>query len=93
MNGMLNVKSINNFDHTPLLSSVDEWPFPFHDFLNKMYILSTFSNISLPFPGVHFIEGRPWATLLKHEQLFDVKQNLFALKNTFSLSSFFPLPT
>ena len=28
MNGTLNVKTIVNFDHTPLFSSVGQWPFP-----------------------------------------------------------------
>ena len=57
--------------------------------LNKLYILSTFSNISLPFHEVHLIEGRTWTTLLNHEQLFDVNQTLLAkpLKNKFSPSS------
>ena len=27
MNGKLNVKTIDNFDHAPLLLSVDQWPF------------------------------------------------------------------
>ena len=62
----------------------------FHgDFLNKLYILSTFSNILLPFQGVHFKEGR--LTLLNHEQLFDVNQNLLvrALRNPFPPSYVF----
>ena len=61
------------------------------DFLNKLYILSTFSNISLSFHEVHLIEGRSWTTLLNHEQLLDVDQNLLAraLKNLFSPSSAF----
>ena len=50
------------------------------DFLNKLYMLSTFSNISLPFHEV---------------QLFDVNQNLLAraLKNTFAASSDFFFPS
>ena len=58
------------------------------DFLNKLYMLF---NISLPFYEVHLIEDQPWTTLLKHEQLFHVDQNLLAkaLKNTFSPSSVF----
>ena len=61
------------------------------DFLNKLYILATFSNISLSFHEVHLIEGRSWATLLNHEQLLDVDQNLLAraLKNLFLPSSVF----
>ena len=31
------------------------------EFINKLYILSAFSNISLPFQEVHLKEGRPWA--------------------------------
>ena len=27
MNGKLNVKTINDFDHANLLRSVDQWPF------------------------------------------------------------------
>ena len=46
------------------------------DFSNKRCILFTFSNISLHFHGVHLMEGRPWATLLNHKQLFNVNQNL-----------------
>ena len=30
----------------------------------------------LPFQEVHLIEGCPLTTLLNHEQLFDVNQNL-----------------
>ena len=48
------------------------------DFLNKCYIWSTFSNISLAFHEVHLIEGRPLTTLLNHEQIFNVNQNLLA---------------
>ena len=52
-------------------------------------------GISLPFHEVHLIEGWPLTTLLNHEQLFDVNQNLLAraLKNAFSPPSsiFFPL--
>ena len=45
------------------------------------------------FLEVHLIEGRPWTTLLNHEQLFDVNQNLLAraLKIHFHHLLFFPL--
>ena len=61
------------------------------DFLNKTYILCTFSNISLPFHEVRLIEGSPWAVLLNHKQIFDVNQNLLAraLKNVSLPSSVF----
>ena len=48
------------------------------NFLNKLYILSTFSNISLPFHEIHLIESRSQRTLLNHEKFFDVNQNLLA---------------
>ena len=70
------------------LSSNDHFQ---EDFLNKLYIVSTFSNISLPFHGIHLIEVWSGTTLLNHEQLFHVNQNLLAraLKHTFSLSFVF----
>ena len=93
VNGMLNVKTINKFDHAPFISSVDHWPFPRWN-VNKLYILSTFGNISLPFHEVHLKEGQPWTTLLNHEQLFDVNQNLLAraLKIYFHRLLFFYSP-
>ena len=93
MNGMLNVKTINKFDHAPFISSVDHWPFPRWN-VNKLYILSTFGNISLPFHEVHLKEGQPWTTLLNHGQLFDVNQNLLAraLKIYFHRLLFFHSP-
>ena len=45
MNGKLNVKTINNFDHAPRIPSVDQLLFP-RGFLHKLYMQSTFSNIS-----------------------------------------------
>ena len=65
------------------------------DFLNKVYILSTFRNISLPFHEVDLIKVRQRTILLNNEQLFDVNQNLLAreLKNIFSPSVFFPFST
>ena len=48
------------------------------DFLNKLYILSTFNTIWLPFHKVYLIEDRRWTTLWNHEELFNVKKNLLA---------------
>ena len=45
------------------------------DFLNKLYILYTFSNIPLPFREVHSREGL-WK--VNDKQPFDVNQNLLA---------------
>ena len=54
MNGKLNVKAVNNnFDH---LLANDHFQ---GDFLNKLNILFTFSNISIPFHEVNLIEGLP----------------------------------
>ena len=81
MNGKLNVRTINNFDHALFFHLLTNDHFQ-GDFLNKLYI-STFSNTSLPFHEVHLIEGPSFTTLLNHEKLFDVNQNLLAraLKN------------
>ena len=49
-------------------------------FHNKLYILSIFSNISVPFHVFSLIEGRPWTTLLNHEQHFNIKSLPKALK-------------
>ena len=58
------------------------------EFVNKLYILSTFSNISLPFYEVHLIEGRRW-TMNDFSKLTQIEVNSLsklarALKNTFS---------
>ena len=55
----------------------------------RSYLL--FSNISLPFHEFHLREDWPRTTLLNHEQLFQVNQNLLArtLRDIFSPSSVF----
>ena len=61
-------------------------------FLNKLFILSTLSNILLPFKRNPFDKK----SAMNHKQLFDVNQNLLAraLKNIFSAFSVcFPLST
>ena len=58
INGKLNVKTINDFNHASLLSSMTNDHLQ-GNFLNKLYISSTLSNISLPFHEFHLIEGRP----------------------------------
>ena len=92
MNGKFNVKTIINFDHAPLLSSVDQLEISKGIFLtncNSNLLLETYYYLF-----TKSIEGRPWTTLLNHEQFFGVNQNLVAraLKNKFLPSSvFFPL--
>ena len=66
------------------------------DILNKMYILSTFSKISLPFYEVHLIRMSAMNNFVEPWTTFWFSQNLLgrALKNKFSPSSlFFPFDT
>ena len=60
MNGKLNAKTIKNFDNALFFHLLTNDHFQ-GKFFTKLYVLSTFSNISLPFQEVHLIEGQPWA--------------------------------
>ena len=89
MNGNLNVKTINDFGHGYLLSTVDHCPFLRESFLTKgtsNLLLVTYQYLFMTFI---WWKGRPWITLLNNGQFFDVNQNLIArtLKNQFSPSS------
>ena len=96
MNGNLNVKTINDFEHGYLFSTVDHCPFLRESFLTNgtsNLLLVTYQYLFMTFI---WWKGRPWITLLNNGQFFDVKQNLIAriLKNQFSPSSVcFPLST
>ena len=96
MNENLNVKTLNDFEHVYLLSTVDHCPFLRESFLTKgasNLILVTYQYLFMTFI---WRKGWPWITLLNNEQFFDVNQNLIArtLKNQFSPSSVcFPLST
>ena len=59
------------------------------DFLNKLYIQSTFGNIT--YRTYHYLLMKSIWYKVSHEQLFHVNKKLTAkaLKNTFSLSSVF----
>ena len=89
MNGNLNVKTINGFEHAYLLSTVDHCPFLRESFLTKgtsNLLLTAYQYLFMTFI---WWNGRPSINVLNNEQFFDVNQNLIArtLKNQFSQSS------
>ena len=96
MNGNLNVKTINDFEHGYLLSTVDHCPFLRESFLTKgtsNLLLVTYQYLFMTFI---WWKDRPWITLLNNEQFFDVNQKLIGrtFKNRFSPPSVcFPLST